>query len=375
MSYLTKCKKVLTIIMAAVILAGSITAPTSAATLLSVSGTRKKVYTGRKSRVYFEGKTISTAVRYGIYYNDNFMVPYNYMLVKKGPRIKSSYNSKRKTIELAYGEQTVRIKLNSRAIYVNGIRKRNLNTPPIKVKMEGSNLIVIPIKRVAAELGLGYAYESSTRKIYLTKNRTTPAASETTTQTQPAASTVNTQNLSSTLNSIVQATSFKSLTTSAFIGALGPLAQNDYHKSGVLASVTLAQAINESGWGKTELAQKGNNIFGMKISLSGNTWSGSVWDGKSNVSIITTEEYGGKKVKIRASFRKYNSVAESIADHSAYLCNAMNGSRRRYSGLTATKSYAEQLRIIQKGGYCTWSSYISELTGLIKKYDLTKYDS
>ncbi|MBR0410908.1 MAG: glucosaminidase domain-containing protein [Eubacterium sp.] len=372
MSYLTKCKKALTIIMAAFILAGSITAPTSAATLLSVSGTRKKVYTGRKSNVYFEGKNLSTAVRYGIYYNDNFMVPYSYMLVKKGPRIKSSYNSKRKIIKLAYGGKTVKMKLNSKVIYVNGIRKSNLNTPPIKVKMEGSNLIVVPIKRICAELGLGYSYGSSTRKIYISK-KAVQAAPAAPAQTETPA--VDTQNLSSALNSIVQATSFKNLTTAAFIGVLGPLAQNDYHKSGVLASVTLAQAINESGWGKTDLAQRGNNIFGMKINLSGNTWSGSVWDGKSNVSIITTEEYGGKKVKIRASFRKYNSVAESIADHSAYLCNAMNGSRRRYSGLTATKSYAEQLRIIQKGGYCTWSSYISELTGLIKKYDLTKYDS
>jgi flagellum-specific peptidoglycan hydrolase FlgJ len=180
--------------------------------------------------------------------------------------------------------------------------------------------------------------------------------------------------MTSIANGIIQSSAFLNLTQTAFIALIGPLAQQDYHKSGVLASVTLAQAINESGWGKTELAQKGNNIFGMKISLSGNTWSGSVWDGKSYVSIRTTEEYGGKKTKITAKFRKYKSVTDSIADHSAYLVNAMNGSKRRYTGLTATKKYSEQLKILQKGGYCTWSSYVSELTSLIKKYKLTQYD-
>jgi flagellum-specific peptidoglycan hydrolase FlgJ len=45
-------------------------------------------------------------------------------------------------------------------------------------------------------------------------------------------------------------------------------------KSGILASVSLAQFILESGYGKSELAQKANNCFGMKKSLSGNTWSG-----------------------------------------------------------------------------------------------------
>ena len=86
-------------------------------------------------------------------------------------------------------------------------------------------------------------------------------------------------------------------------------------------------------------------------------------------------EYNGKKVIITAKFRKYSSVAQSIADHSAYLSNAMNGTHRRYNGLTTTKSYSTQLSILQKGGYCTWSGYVSELTTLIKKYNLTSWDN
>lgn len=354
MSYLTKCKKALIIMMVSIMAAGSVTVPASAVTTYKTGG-RTSVYTGKKSKVYYGGKLISTSKRYGLYYNDNFMIPYRSLLVSKGPKMKSSYNSKTKVLQLTYGKKVVKLKINSKSIYVNGVRKSNLNTAPIVVNMEGGKLIVVPIKRLCAELGLDYSYDSSTREIYISKP-------------------VSTQNVSASAGSILKAVSFKSMSTSQFISVLGPIAQADYKKTGVLASVTLAQAINESGWGKTTLAQRANNIFGMKTSLSGNTWSGSTWDGKSYVSIVTTEEYGGKKVKITARFRKYDSVAKSISDHSAYLANAQNGLRRRYYGLTSTTSYAKQLQILQQGGYCTWSEYTPELTSIIKKYNLTKYD-
>lgn len=92
------------------------------------------------------------------------------------------------------------------------------------------------------------------------------------------------------------------MSTQEFVNAVGPIAREDYRKTGVLASVTLAQAINESGWGKSGLTQSSNNMFGMKTSLSGNSWSGSAWDGKSYAEVKTTEEYNGKKVIITAKF-------------------------------------------------------------------------
>ena len=52
-----------------------------------------------------------------------------------------------------------------------------------------------------------------------------------------------------------------------FIDTLGPLVTKDMRTSGILASVTLAQAILESGWGTSELAVNANNFFGMKKSL------------------------------------------------------------------------------------------------------------
>ena len=56
-------------------------------------------------------------------------------------------------------------------------------------------------------------------------------------------------------------------------------------------SISAAQFILECGYGKSELAQNANNCFGMKKSLSGNTWSGSTWDGKSVYTKKTKEEY------------------------------------------------------------------------------------
>ena len=78
-----------------------------------------------------------------------------------------------------------------------------------------------------------------------------------------------------------QATDLKNLSEADAIKKVGALFTADQKKSGILASVSLAQFILESGYGKSELAQNANNIFGMKCSLSGNTWSGSSRDGKS----------------------------------------------------------------------------------------------
>ena len=178
-----------------------------------------------------------------------------------------------------------------------------------------------------------------------------------------------------TVNVSLKASAFKKMSTKKFIQALGPIAQADAEKSGVLASVTMAQAILESGWGKSQLAQKANNLFGMKTSLSGNTWKGSSWDKKSKYRKRTAEYgKGNRKYYITASFRKYPSVAKSINDHSAYLTGAKNGKTYRYKGLTKTTSYKKQLTIIRKGGYATSKTYVNDLCKIIKKYKLYEWD-
>lgn len=173
----------------------------------------------------------------------------------------------------------------------------------------------------------------------------------------------------------MQATELKGLTAKELISKVGPLFTADQQASGVLASVSMAQFILESGWGKSGLTQKANNAFGMKKSLSGNTWPGSTWDGKSVVSMKTGEETeDGKPYTITAEFRKYSCIEDSIADHSAYLTGAKDGDKLRYDGLKGCKKYKTAAQIIKNGGYATSTSYVKALCDIIKEYSLTDYE-
>lgn len=172
-----------------------------------------------------------------------------------------------------------------------------------------------------------------------------------------------------------QATVFAKLSEAEVVAKAGALFTADQKKSGILASVSMAQFILESGYGKSELAQNANNCFGMKTSLSGNTWSGSTWDGKSKYTKKTQEEYTkGEMTTITADFRKYPCIEDSISDHSAYLLGAKNGSKLRYDGLKGCADYKKAAQIIKDGGYATSSTYVSNLCSIIKKWKLTQFD-
>lgn len=173
-----------------------------------------------------------------------------------------------------------------------------------------------------------------------------------------------------------QATEFSNLTEAQVVAKVGPLFTVDQKASGILASVSLAQFILESGYGKSELAQNANNCFGMKKSLSGNTWSGSVWDGKSIYTKKTQEQNkDGSYETITADFRRYTCVEDSIADHSAYLLGAMNGSKKRYEGLAGCTDYKKAAQLIKDGGYATSLTYVEKLCSIIERWNLTQYDS
>lgn len=174
----------------------------------------------------------------------------------------------------------------------------------------------------------------------------------------------------------MQASVLKNLSEADAIKKVGALFTADQKKSGILASVSLAQFILESGYGKSELAQNANNIFGMKCSLSGNTWSGSSWDGNSKYTKKTQEQNpDGSMETITADFRKYPCIEDSIADHSAYLLGAKNGSKLRYAGLKGCTDYKKAVKIIKDGGYATSLTYVEKLVSIIEKWKLTDYDA
>ena len=173
----------------------------------------------------------------------------------------------------------------------------------------------------------------------------------------------------------LNASDFLSMSESDVIEKIGPSFTANQKETGILASVSLAQFILESGYGKSELAVQTNNCFGMKKSLSGNSWDGSAWDGKSVYTKQTMEqEKDGTYITITADFRKYNSVIDSIADHSAYLLGAKNGDKLRYDGIKDEKNYRRVAQILKDGGYATNLTYMDKLCSIIERWSLTRYE-
>ena len=348
MEHVKRFKKMATFLMAFVMICSSVGASAAAYT-----------YSGDSYTVYYNSSKVSTAKKPAMLIHGSVMIPCKPSLVKRGPKMSYTYKKASKKVVLSYKGTKIKLFVDKKKMKVNG-QKIKLYTAPMFVKFNGKKILMVPAKALFED-GFGFNYEYSAKKkaVYIT---------------EPDAETHSAPEETPQVSGTLTAAAFANMSTEQFIATMGPIAQEDYHRSGVLASVTLAQAILESGWGKSELAQKGNNLFGMKTNLSGNTWAGSVWDGVNSVTINTGEEYGGKHVTISAPFRKYATVEQSVADHSAYLVNAMNGVAHRYAGLTSTNNYKQQLTIIKNGGYATSSTYVSQLSSLIERYGLNSFD-
>lgn len=146
-------------------------------------------------------------------------------------------------------------------------------------------------------------------------------------------------------------------------------------KSGILWSVTTAQWILESGYGKTKLATEAENYFGMKCNLSSNSWK-SVWDGTSKLTINTQEDPGnGNYYTIQADFRAYPDMEHSILDHAGYLLGAEKSKGvKRYAGLTECKDYKQAIQLIKDGGYATDTRYVAKICDIIQRFNLNRYD-
>lgn len=171
-----------------------------------------------------------------------------------------------------------------------------------------------------------------------------------------------------------QAASLKGLTEADRIAKIAPLYVESAKTTGMLPSVGIAQFILESGYGSTDLAEYANNLHGMKCSLSGNTWKGSTWDGKSKYGKYSPEVENGVTVQRYSEFRKYPCCEDSIADRVAYFTNAMDGSVKRYPGLVGEKNHEKAIRIIKAGRYATDPEYVGKLCEIVKRWKLTEYD-
>ena len=149
-----------------------------------------------------------------------------------------------------------------------------------------------------------------------------------------------------------------------FIAASVPGAQQSQREHGVPASVTIAQAILESGWGRSALSTFDRNYFGMKCFSQGVYANGC----RSHATNECTA--AGACFSTSASFRTYATVTNSFRDHGALLAT-----NSRYAPAFAYKADPDLfVAEMHKAGYATDRLYTVKLTGIMAKYGLYRYD-
>ena len=164
--------------------------------------------------------------------------------------------------------------------------------------------------------------------------------------------------LKSTSTEILEATTRVKVTTEmvlAYIEKYKAVAKDNMIKTGIPASITLGQAILESGAGTGPLSVQANNHFGIKCH---NEWTGPI------IRYTDDEE--------NECFRKYSDPSQSYKDHSFFLT-----SRPRYASLFQLDKtdYASWAKGLKASGYATDPKYPDKLIGLIERYKLYQFDA
>lgn len=150
------------------------------------------------------------------------------------------------------------------------------------------------------------------------------------------------------------------MTNKEFIDMIGKAAVAEYERFKILPSLTIAQAILESNWGRSMLSHKAYNYFGMK--------AGSGWKGATYSSKTQEQTPAGQAFTINADFRAYPDVQAGIRGYYVFL------QYPRYANLKGVTDYKEACRLIKADGWATDVKYTDKLVSLIEKYGLTKYD-
>ena len=149
-------------------------------------------------------------------------------------------------------------------------------------------------------------------------------------------------------------------TAEQFLEKIKPDVIADMKASGILASLTAAQALIESNKGNSGLTKKANNLFGIKANKS---WQGDY------VTMPTKEWVNGQYVTVNAKFRKYSSWEASINDHSKFLKD-----NKRYANLIGVTDYKLACKLIKDDGYATSPTYTKTLIDTIERYKLYLWD-
>lgn len=147
-------------------------------------------------------------------------------------------------------------------------------------------------------------------------------------------------------------------TLNKFISLMVPVAKQVQLQWKIPASVCIAQAALETGWGQSVV---GNNYFGIKASVAG----------APAVSSPTMEFMNGQWVSVVASFSQYTSLNQCAFEYGQFLTD-----NPRYKECFAfCNSPLKFTAALQEAGYATDPAYSAKLNGIITSHNLTQYDT
>ena len=149
-----------------------------------------------------------------------------------------------------------------------------------------------------------------------------------------------------------------------YIRAYKEIAISEMRRTGIPASIKLAQGILESAAGKSELARKANNHFGIKCH---NNWNGKTYYRED-------DDYDDQGRLIKSCFRVYRDPESSFIAHSEFIRDPRKTYRYGFLFDLSPTDYKAWARGLKKAGYATSPTYANNLINIIERYDLNKYD-
>jgi flagellum-specific peptidoglycan hydrolase FlgJ len=150
----------------------------------------------------------------------------------------------------------------------------------------------------------------------------------------------------------------------AYVSQYAEIAVSEMHRTGIPASIKLAQAILESNYGRSELAREAHNHFGIKC---GREWGGRGYQ-------LKDDDYHNGEL-VHSCFRTYRNPEESFIAHSDFLSDPTKNSRYGCLFQLKTDDYKAWAEGLKKCGYATNPDYAKLLIRIIEEQQLYRFDA
>ena len=149
-----------------------------------------------------------------------------------------------------------------------------------------------------------------------------------------------------------------------YISSYKDVAIHEMHRTGIPASIKLAQGLLESDWGRSDLAKTANNHFGIKC---GGKWAGGTFYKEDD-----DKDARGRLVE--SCFRSFSTPSESYMAHSDFLSDPKKEYRYGFLFNYESTDYKSWAKGLKKSGYATDPKYPRKLIQIIENYKLYKFD-